>query len=578
MFGQTKQRVITTAILLSFGATSVVPQTAFAATPSRSATQPQKPAQGTKPGTATSGTQNQSGNTQGKSTQSNTKTPASPINTKCGEEKGCSDNANKSGPGIRGTLAKVWGALEDSAPQIVGGVATGVLGTLLSRAQNKMKKGPDTASYNNLLQDAQARNSANSPDLYQKQFEQTQSRLDAMRDSLRTRADTVATQAAQQNLSRLTDSQRAWGDGAAAVMAANKEASRIANNLNTATNPNSASSRAVWPANATTSRDTATNPNSAFSHNVWPANSTTGTGHIDKLNKSDTATAYPQTPGVLGTRDIGGVAYVSGDSLNKTANHNGTLLAGGFGTPTDTHLTNGFGTPTTKPSRHEFGTYADTEKQGTREMGTPMNRQTKYGDSNATTNTRGGSVILPSSSTTAGNTHPNNTGNTYSVGDIAKHYPTGNTIERIGNDPDFKQAVEQNGLSAIRLGDTDIRAKQAYQTAISEQKLDWSSVLDAPPLPYDAESLGLPKGDWRVLGGTFLIDVQWLAHTQNNEIIFRESDFLRQAKQETGRDWTLQRIRTSKKAKMPDIVLGSWRDLGRKKGTKSKYLVDASLF
>ena len=167
----------------------------------------------------------------------------------------------------------------------------------------------------------------------------------------------------------------------------------------------------------------------------------------------------------------------------------------------------------------------------------------------------------------------------YSVTDIARRYRSTNTIEKIGSDPKIRQSVEEQGLSAIRLTQEEAGAKQAYQAAMHDHTLNWASVLDAPRLPYDAEALGLPRGDWRVLGGTFLIDVQWLARTEDNGIIFRERDFLTYAEKVTGQPWTLQNIRvTGKKVEMPDIVLGEWKSIGRQRNKTSNYLVDTAIF
>lgn len=162
---------------------------------------------------------------------------------------------------------------------------------------------------------------------------------------------------------------------------------------------------------------------------------------------------------------------------------------------------------------------------------------------------------------------------------IAAEYGTSKIVEDIYQTPEYLDAVSKHGLSVVRLGQEDIAAKQAIQSAMAENTLDWNSVLSQPKLKLNPEDLGLPPGDWRVISGVFLFDVQWLEKTPRGNIIFHKEAFLKKAESETGVRRTLRELKTDgEKFAMPDIVLGEWRSVSRQIGNSNPYRYDTGLF
>ena len=477
MFDKTKQSAVTTAVILSLGTMSLLPPAALAGTPSKSA--PQQPKKSQPENTSGGNSQNKPASSR---SSGRANAPKSPISTACGDDEGCKNDPDGTKLNVRGAMGRVWGMVEGAAPQILGGLATGYIGNkLLDR--NKSNRGTDTAAYNNLLRDAQARTQTPSADLYQRQFENAQNQLNSLRQSLNGRSglsNNAATEAARQNWGSLTDMSTSHPTTSASVATTDTMSNGQSSNEN-GTSTNSAN-RTAQTANSFTNSRTASTLSSA-----------------------------------------------AGGSSNRITSNQNKLLPDGLGVPTVS---------------------------------------VDNGSSNS-------SIAIDSN----GIVRRLNAEGGDSVTNIAHRYRSSNAIDKIGNDPKIRQSVEEHGLAAIRLTREDALVKQAYQTAMNDHTLNWASVLDAPRLPYDAEALGLPRGDWRVLGGTFLIDVQWLARTEDNGIVFRERDFLTRAEQETGQPWTLQNIRIAgKKVEMPDIVLGEWKSIGHQRSQPVNYLVDTAIF
>ena len=121
------------------------------------------------------------------------------------------------------------------------------------------------------------------------------------------------------------------------------------------------------------------------------------------------------------------------------------------------------------------------------------------------------------------------------------------------------------------------QAKQAIETAIANNTVDWVSFLDSPKAPFNPVDVGLPDGDWRIIGDMFLFDVQWLSKTPQGTVVFRKTDFLSEVKSQTGSAYNLEMLKTGGKTlAMPDTVLGQWRSVSRKDGNPYRY--DSGLF
>ena len=151
------------------------------------------------------------------------------------------------------------------------------------------------------------------------------------------------------------------------------------------------------------------------------------------------------------------------------------------------------------------------------------------------------------------------------------------SLSGIMQSEDFKSAAAQSGMSAIRLDMSEKQAKQAIETAIANNTVDWASFLDSPKAPFNPVDVGLPDGDWRIIGDMFLFDVQWLSKTPQGTVVFRKTDFLSEVKSQTGSAYNLEMLKTGGKTlAMPDTVLGQWRSVSRKDGNPYRY--DSGLF
>lgn len=151
------------------------------------------------------------------------------------------------------------------------------------------------------------------------------------------------------------------------------------------------------------------------------------------------------------------------------------------------------------------------------------------------------------------------------------------SLSGIMQSEDFKSAAAQSGMSAIRLDMSEKQAKQAIETAIANNTVDWASFLDSPKAPFNPVDVGLPDGDWRIIGDMFLFDVQWLSKTPQGTVVFRKIDFLSEVKSQTGSAYNLEMLKTGGKTlAMPDTVLGQWRSVSRKDGNPYRY--DSGLF
>ena len=151
------------------------------------------------------------------------------------------------------------------------------------------------------------------------------------------------------------------------------------------------------------------------------------------------------------------------------------------------------------------------------------------------------------------------------------------SLSGIMQSEDFKSVAAQSGMSAIRLDMSEKQAKQAIETAIANNTVDWASFLDSPKAPFNPVDVGLPDGDWRIIGDMFLFDVQWLSKTPQGTVVFRKTDFLSEVKSQTGSAYNLEMLKTGGKTlAMPDTVLGQWRSVSRKDGNPYRY--DSGLF
>ena len=279
----------------------------------------------------------------------------------------------------------------------------------------------------------------------------------------------------------------------------------------------------------------------------------------------------------------GGRRQGAAADMTEKAVANGVLSAsdgrvyasGGFTDPLPTGQKQQF------PSNATQGRMDDTFKEGegkTRESGNVSNLSPLSVSESGYTPAKG----LPGSTDREGKVMLQPAGNhtaTVSADSIAAEYGTSKIVEDIYKTPEYLDAVSKHGLSVIRLGQEDIAAKQALQSAMAQNSLDWNSILSQPKLKLKPEDLGLPPGDWRVISGVFLFDVQWLERTPRGNIVFHKEAFLKKAENETGVRRTLRELKTDgEKVAMPDIVLGQWRSVSRQIGNSNPYRYDTGLF